>query len=59
MEASSSEPFPSKGKNKIHVAERANLPVFSFGLMGVLGDPSAGSSKIPAIVYAIYQVRSV
>ena len=28
-----------------------------FGFMGVLIDPSAGSSRIPALSYAVYQVR--
>jgi hypothetical protein len=30
----------------------------NFGLMGVLEAESAGSTKLPAIVYAIYQVTT-
>lgn len=28
----------------------------NFGLMGVLDEPSAGSNRVPAIVYCIYQL---
>lgn len=48
-------PFFFCAKFRVH-EESSLLLLEHFGMKGVLGQPSVGSTRIPAIVYSVYQL---